>query len=94
MDEIETTFPKMYRCRIGPTGEILKRITHINVPMGQLHDVEYAQEREMSITMPEPELRQFLNDFENWADVLSVCRENPHIQAEYEKLLILVRLLK
>ena len=93
MNEFETTLPKLYRCRIQPTGEILKRITHIHVPMGQIEDVKYAQEREMSILMPEPELRQFLSDFENWAEMLQVCKDNPHIQTEYQKLMVLVKLL-
>lgn len=93
MSDFETTLPKLYRCRIQPTGEILKRITHIHIPMGQLEDVTYAHEREMSILMPEPELKQFLSDFENWAEMLSVCREHPHIQSEYQKLMVLVKLL-
>ena len=36
---------------------------------------------------------QFLNDFEDWATMLYACREHPHIQTEYQKLMILVKLL-
>lgn len=89
----KTMLEEMYRCKIEPTGETLKRIIEINIPMGQIDDVKYSIEEEYAIKFPENDLKQFLHDFENWAEMLSVCREHPHIQTEYQKLMVLVKLL-
>lgn len=83
----------MYRCKIEPTGETLKHITEITVPMGRDNDIKYNIEREIAVKFPENELRQFLHDFDNWAEMLYVCREHPHVQTEYQKLMMLVKLL-
>lgn len=89
----KTMLEQMYRCKIEPTGEILKRIVEINIPMGQINDVKYSSEREIAIKFPENDLKQFLHDFDNWAEMLQVCKEHPHIQTEYQQLMVLVKLL-
>jgi hypothetical protein len=89
----KTMLEQMYRCKIEPTGEILQRIQEFKLPMNPHETITYSREREMAILMPEPELKQFLHDFDNWAEMLQVCKEHPHIQTEYQQLMVLVKLL-
>lgn len=93
MSEYDTMLDKMYRCKIEPTGEILQRIVEFKLPMDPHEKIQYSREREMSIKFPESDLKQFLHDFDNWAEMLSVCREHPQVQSEYQRLMMLVKLL-
>ena len=88
-----TLLNEMYRCKIEPTGEILTHIQEFTIPIDPKESIKYSKEREFAIKMPENELKQFLHDFDNWAEMLNVCREHPHIQSEYQKLMMLVKLL-
>lgn len=93
MSEYDTMLDKMYRCKIEPTGEILQRIVEFKLPMDPYEKIQYSREREMCIKFPETDLKQFLNDFEDWATVLQAVREHPQLQSEYQKLMIMVKLL-
>lgn len=93
MSDYDTMLDKMYRCKIEPTGEILQRIVEFKLPMDPYEKIKYSREREMCIKFPESDLLQFLNDFEDWATVLQAVRENPHLESEYQKLMIMVKLL-
>ena len=93
MTEYDTMLDKMYRCKIEPTGEILTRIVEFKLPMNPQEKIQYTTEREMCIKFPENDLKQFLSDFENWAEMLQAVREHPQLNSEYQKLMIMVKLL-
>ena len=93
MEEYDTMLDKMYRCKIEPTGEILTRIVEFKLPMDVKEKIQYSKEREMCIKFPETDLKQFLHDFENWALMLQACSEHPQLQSEYQKLMMLVKIL-
>jgi hypothetical protein len=93
MNEYDTMLDKMYRCKIEPTGEVLQRIVEFKLPMDPAEKIRYSREREMCIKFPETDLKQFLHDFENWALMLQACSEHPQLQSEYQKLMMLVKIL-
>lgn len=93
MKEYETILTDMYRCKIEDTGEVLTRIIDFTLPIDPTEKIQYSKEKEIAIKFPERDLKQFLHDFDNWALLLQACREHPHIQSEYQKLMILVKLL-
>lgn len=93
MNEFDTMLPNMYRCVIEPTGETITRIVEFQLPMNPKSRIEYTVEREICVKFPESDFKQFINDFDNWCEMLQVKQEHPHIESDYQKLLILVKLL-
>jgi hypothetical protein len=93
MEEFNTMLPNMYRCKIEPTGETLTRIVEFELPMNPKARIEYTQEREICVKFPESDFKQFIHDFDNWCEMLQVAKDHPHIQTDYQQLMILVKLL-
>lgn len=93
-EENETSLTDVYRCRFEDTGNSVSVLKPFTVPIDIHEPISFIKEREIAVVFPESELVEFLNDFGHFVDILQLARENPIIQEEYNKLLILVGLLK
>ena len=94
MNEYETTLTKIYRCSIEDTGNDIRIFKPFSIPMLPDEPIVYTTEPEIAIKFSESSMKDFLRDYEQWMDVLSVSIENPMIAEQYERFLVLVGLLK
>ena len=95
--ELIETFKKfsdIYRSRVEYTGEKLRKIDQFRIPMDPSQTFSYTETDEIAIRLPEDEFERFLRDFGRCIDLYKLARENPMIEVELQRLLILVELYK
>lgn len=89
-------FAELYRATVEKTGKkhmIMSMPTLSN--MSNVPDIiEKQYQDEIAIKMSEDEYTRFIQNWGMYIDLMYVCRHNPIIREEFEKVMIMVRLLK
>ena len=87
-------FSDVYRSKVGPTGETLRQFEPFALPIDTDQPIIYKETEEIAIKMPRDEYERFLSNWSNYIDLMYVSKYNPMIREEFEKLHILVQLLR
>lgn len=95
--DIPTQFQQLYKCNIQPTGEIIYKTPHFrpnNIPLSEGEKWLYENEREIAIKMPESEYVRFMQNWNQYIDIMHACMAHPQVREQYQTLAILVSMLK
>lgn len=87
-------FSELYRSKVEFTGEVLRKIDPMSLPMNPSHPITYTEVNEIAIKMPQDEYERFLQNWRQYIDLMYVCSYNPLLKDEFEKLQIMVNLMK
>lgn len=91
-------FAELYRATVEKTGKQSYHFTPETLAVFQTGQVPTMIEKEyvdeIAIKMGEDEYNRFMQNWGMYIDLMYVCRHNPIIREEFEKVLIMVRLLR
>lgn len=92
-------FSEMYFAHIEKTGKKYETfhpsITHLlHSGIMPTEPIVKTLQDEIAIYMMEPEYDRFMHDWSQYIDVLYMVKNNPIVKAEFEKLVIMIELLK
>jgi hypothetical protein len=87
-------FSDLYRCKVEYTGETLRRVNDFRIPIDPSESITYTETDEIAIKMPKEEFERFLQNWQNYLDIMYVSKYNQMIHEECNKLHMLVQLLK
>lgn len=91
-------FTNLYNSTVTHTEEKVYKLSpigyNINHPIPMEDRIDRDCEDIISIKMPESEYKRFMSHWGNYIDIMRMCKENPIILAEFEKVVIMVNLLK
>lgn len=87
-------FSELYRSKVEISGEKIRRLEPFALPMDPSHPITYKEMDEIVIKMPEDEYNRFMQNWSNYIDLMYVANHNIMIREEFQKLHVLVQLLK
>jgi hypothetical protein len=87
-------FSDIYRSKVELTGETLRKVDPFKLPMHPDQPITYTEVNEIAIKMPQDEYERFLQNWKQYIDLMYVTSHNPIIREEFEKVLIMVNLMK
>lgn len=87
-------FTELYRGKVEFTGEKIRRLDPFALPMDPSHPITYKEYDEVAIKMPKDEYERFMQNWSNYIDLMYVAKYNPMINEEFQKLHVLVQLLR
>jgi hypothetical protein len=87
-------FQTLYRSKVELTGEKLRKIEPFNLPMDPTQPITYTEVDEISIKMPVDEYEKFMHSWAHYIDLMYTARDNPIVEKEFHKLLMLAQLSK
>lgn len=87
-------FNHLYRAKVEFTGEKIRKVDSLRVPFDPSQSITYTETNEISIKMPQDEFERFMNHWGAYIDMLDAAQEHHIIGEEFNKLLMLVNLLK
>lgn len=92
--ESSKKFSDLYRSKVEYTGEKLRRLDEFDLPISPLDKITYTEIDEIAIKMPRDEYERFLQNWHQYLDLMYVAKYNQMIGEEYNKLLMLISLLR
>lgn len=87
-------FSEIYRSKVEYTGEVLTKLDPMKLPMDPSQPITYTKVNEIAIKMPQDEYERFLQNWQQYIDLMYVTSYNPIVREEFEKVLIMVNLMK
>jgi hypothetical protein len=87
-------FSDLYNSKVEYTGEVLRKVGPINLSKDPLAPITYTESKEIAIKMPLDEYERFLVNWSTYIDLMYVAKYNPMLGEEFQKLQMLVQLLK
>ena len=91
-------FTTLYNSTITYTDEKVYRLSpmsyNLNHPIPESDRIDSDCEDVINIKMPKSEYTRFMSHWGNYIDIMRMCKENPLILAEFEKVVIMVNLMK
>lgn len=87
-------FSDLYRSKVELTGEKLRQLEPFSLPIDPREPISYKETQEIAIKMPLEEYERFLQNWNNYIDLMYVAQYNPMIREELQKLHMLVQLLR
>ena len=88
-------FTNLYSCNIHFTGEKLYKIRdHDYLTLNPDEVIKHPCEEEIAVKFPQSEYEKFLHNWANYIDILYTMEKHPIIKEEFQKLIMLVQLLK
>lgn len=87
-------FSDLYQGKVEYTGQKINKLDPFSLPMNPSHPILYKEIDEIAIKMPRDEFERFLENWNQYIDLMYVAKYNHMIGEEYHKLLMLVQLLK
>jgi hypothetical protein len=94
MFEAFKKFSDIYRSKVELTGETIRKIDPFSLPMDPSQSIKYKETQEISIKMPQDEFERFMLNWQYYIDVMYACQDNPVIQKEFHKVLMMSQLSK
>lgn len=94
MFEAFKKFSDLYRSKVELTGEKLRKFEPFSLPIDPSQPITYKETQEIAIKMPLEEYERFLQNWNNYIDLMYVAQYNPMIREELQKLHMLVQLLR
>jgi hypothetical protein len=87
-------FKKLYRSKIELTGEKLKIVNDFDLSARPVDRISYKEVDEVAIKMPKDEYEKFMISWSHYIDLLYTAKNNPIVEKEFHKLLMLAQLSK
>lgn len=91
-------FTTLYNSTITYTDEKVYRLSpmsyNLNHPISEIDRIDNDVEDVINIKMPKSEYTRFMSHWGNYIDIMRMCKDNPLILAEFEKVVIMVNLMK
>jgi hypothetical protein len=87
-------FSTIYHSKVELTGETVRKLDLFDLPIDPTQPITYKETQEVCIKMPLDEYERFLLNWGNYIDLMYVSNENKMIREEFQKLHILVQLLR
>lgn len=91
-------FAELYRAKVEKTGQKQYHFTPETLAIFHTGQVPTMIEKqyvdEIAIKMSEDEYNRFMQNWRMYIDLMYVCRHNPIIREEFEKVMIMVKLLR
>ena len=87
-------FQMLYRSKVELTGEKYHMIKDIDLSAKPLDNIGYDIVNEVAIKMPQNEYEQFMLNWSHYIDLLYTAKDNPIVEKEFHKLLMLAQLSK
>jgi len=89
---------QLYLARVDPQNTVKKRLSpatrnamqHGIMPA----TIEHVEEHEIGLIFPETEYNRFMKDWGKYIDLMYVCKHNENVKNEFEKVMLMVQLLK
>lgn len=94
MFEAFKKFSDIYRSKVELTGETIRKIDPFSLPMDPSQSIKYKETQEICIKMPQDEFERFMLNWQYYIDVMYACQDNPVIQKEFHKVLMMSQLSK
>ena len=87
-------FSDIYRSKVEFTGQTLRKLEPFGLPIDPSHPITYKETEEIAIKMPRDEYERFLDNWNNYIDLMYVSKHNTMVREEFHKLHMLVQLLR
>jgi hypothetical protein len=87
-------FSDLYRSKVEFTGEKLRRLEQFDLPINPLDKINYTEIDEVAIKMPKDEYERFLQNWNQYLNLMYVSKYNQMVNEELNKIHMLVQLLK
>ena len=87
-------FSTIYHSKVELTGETIRKLDPFDIPIDPSQSIAYKETQEVCIKMPLDEYERFLLNWANYIDLMYVSNENKMIREEFQKLHVLVQLLR
>lgn len=94
MFETFKKFSDLYRSKVEVSGKKLRKVKPFALPMDPSHPIDYTEMDEIAIKMPRDEYERFLQNWNQYIDLMYVAKYNTMIGEEFHKLQMLVQLLR
>jgi hypothetical protein len=95
--ELPNKFCELYKCNIGPTGEVIYKTPQKRpffIPLTKEEKTQFPNEREIAIKMPESEYIRFMQNWNLYMDIMRVSHNYPHVKDQFETLAVMANMLK
>jgi hypothetical protein len=83
----------MYRSKVELTGEKIRIVRDFDLMARPLDQIGYDIVDEVAIKMPKYEYEKFMLHWKHYINLLHKTKDNPFIEKELHKLLMMVELL-
>ena len=87
-------FKDLYRSKVELTGEKLQIVNEFDLSARPSERISYREVDEIAIKMPKDEYERFLQNWNQYIDLMYVAKYNNMVGEEYHKLLMLISILK
>ena len=94
LNQSSKQFRDIYRSKVELTGEKLKIIRDFDMSARPLDSISYDTIDEVSIKMPRDEYERFMLNWSQYLNLLYVSKYNQTVNEEFNKIHMLVQLLK
>jgi|LakMenEpi03Aug12_release.lakeMendotaPanAssembly.Ray.scaffolds.fasta_scaffold337346_2 hypothetical protein len=87
-------FKDLYRSKIELTGQKIRQIEPFSIPFKPTESITYKEMDEVSIKMPYSDYERFMQNWNEYLNLMYVAKYNKMVGEEYHKLLMLISLLR
>ena len=87
-------FKDLYRSKIELTGQKIRQIEPFSIPFEPTENITYKEMDEVSIKMPYSDYERFMQNWSEYLNLMYVAKYNKMVGEEYNKLLMLISLLR
>lgn len=87
-------FSDLYRCEVEVTGVKIRSLDLFKLPMNPGHPIQYNETDQIAIKMPRDEFERFMQNWAQYIDLMYTSKYNHLIGEEFQKLQMLIQLVK
>ena len=87
-------FSDLYRSKVEFTGETIRKLEPFSLPIDPGQSISYKETKEIAIKMPLDEYERFLQNWHQYLDLMYVAKYNSMVGEEFQKIHMLVQLLR
>lgn len=87
-------FSNLYKCEIEITDVKIRQLDPFKLPMNPGHPIEYTETDQIAIKMPRDEFERFMQNWQQYIDLMYTSKYNQLIGEEFHKLQMLIQLVK
>ena len=87
-------FSNLYKCEIEITDVKIRQLDPFKLPMNPGHPIEYVETDQIAIKMPRDEFERFMQNWQQYIDLMYTSKYNQLIGEEFHKLQMLIQLVK
>jgi hypothetical protein len=87
-------FSNLYKCEIEVTDVKIRQLHPFKLPMNPGHPIEYVETDQIAIKMPRDEFERFMQNWQQYIDLMYTSKYNELIGEQFHKLQMLIQLVK